>query len=52
MSVAEFSGPYWSRVIEITDKDGHCHRLTLFGQTMADLAIEMPEPVALAKETA
>ena len=48
MSVAEFSGPYWSRVIEITDKDGHCHRLTLFGQTMADLAIEMPAPVALA----
>jgi hypothetical protein len=50
--VGEFSGPYWSRVIEITDKDGHCHRLTLFGQTMADLAIEMPAPVALAQEAA
>jgi len=52
MSVAEFSGPYWSRVIEIRDNMGHTHRLTLFGDTMADLAIEMPAPVALAQEAA
>jgi hypothetical protein len=39
-------------VIEITDKDGHTHRLTLFGDTMADLAIEMPAPVALAAKDA
>jgi hypothetical protein len=46
--VGEFCGPYWSRVIEIRDNMGHTHRLTLFGDTMADLAIEMPAPVALA----
>jgi len=43
---------YFVRTIEIVDDKGHRFLLTLFGDLMVGLAIEMPAPVALAQEAA